>query len=101
MFIQVQDDDKDQRILTLNRKIAQLEEDLAESRSHATSYYKENLLLVKRCSDLKESLMTQFVKIQDLEYLLCDLHENTSKQAFLRENKGTQTDLVGISFSWI
>ena len=78
-----------------------MEEDLTESRSYATGYYKENSLLVKRCSDLKETLMTQFVMIQNLEYSLCDLHENTSKQAFLRENKGTQTDLVGIYFSWI
>ena len=100
-FMQIQDDDKDQRILTLNKKIVQLEKELTESKSCATSYSKENLLLVKRCFDLKESLMKQFVKIQNLEYSLCDLHESASKQAFSRENKGTQTDLVGIFFSWI
>ena len=89
----MQDDDKDQRILILNERVAQLEKELTESRGCATSYYKENSLLIKRCSDLKESLMAQFEKNQNLEY---SLYECASKQEYIKENKTTQTDMVSI-----
>ena len=82
--------------MLLNEKIAQLERELAQSRSSVVSYHEKNLSLVKQCSDLKENLVTQYVKIQNLEHSLYDHHECASKQAFIKENKTTQTELVSI-----
>ena len=82
--------------MRLNEKIAKLEKELTQSRSYAASYHEKNLSLAKQCSDLKENLVSQYVKIQDLEYSLYDLHGCANNRAFIKENKTTQTELVSI-----
>ena len=106
LFTQIQEDEKDKQILLLSEKIARLEKELVQSKTLATSYHKEKLLLVEECSDLKKNLTTKFVQIQDLEHSLYKLHECASKQAYAKENKATQIDLVsnlylGLTCIWV
>lgn len=73
-----------------------MEKELAQSRSSAVIHHEKNLSLIKQCSDLKENLVTQYIKIQNLEYSLYYHHECANKQAFIKESKTTQTELVSI-----